>query len=136
MAELGQIEKNSVRVYVFRFALELGHCSTLSACLKGATNGSRRTSFDYLVSARKHHGRYFQSERLRGLEVDKKLKLCRLLNWQIGSLFAFEELVDISCGAAKDCRNICSIGHEAARLKRLARVNHERKSARYCQLCD
>jgi hypothetical protein len=33
---IGQIEKNSVRAYVFRFALELGHCSTLSACLKGA----------------------------------------------------------------------------------------------------
>jgi hypothetical protein len=36
MSQMGQIEKNSVRAYVFRFALELGHCSTLSACLKGA----------------------------------------------------------------------------------------------------
>ena len=25
---IGQSEKNSVRVYVFRFALKLGHCST------------------------------------------------------------------------------------------------------------
>ena len=33
---LGQTEKNSVRAYVFRFALELGHCSTRSACLKRA----------------------------------------------------------------------------------------------------
>ena len=32
---MGQTEKNSVRAYVFRFALELGHCSTQSACLKG-----------------------------------------------------------------------------------------------------
>ena len=31
---LGQTEKNSVRANVFRFALELGHCSTQSACLK------------------------------------------------------------------------------------------------------
>src|SRR5712672_4330225 len=38
-SELGQIEKNSVRAYVFRFALELGHCSTQSACLKGAITG-------------------------------------------------------------------------------------------------
>src|SRR5258707_13832467 len=36
---LGQIEKNSVRAYVFRFALELGHCSTQSACLKRANPG-------------------------------------------------------------------------------------------------
>src|ERR1700726_1472916 len=34
----GQTEKNSVRAYVFRFALELGHCSTQSACLKRANN--------------------------------------------------------------------------------------------------
>ena len=31
---VGQAEKNSLRAYVFRFALELGHCSTQSACLK------------------------------------------------------------------------------------------------------
>ena len=31
MSELGQTEKNSVRAYVFRFALELGHGSTQSA---------------------------------------------------------------------------------------------------------
>src|SRR6266852_5217193 len=49
--------------------------------------------FDHPVGARKQHGRYFQSERLRGLEVDKKLKLCRLLNWHIGRRFALEKLV-------------------------------------------
>ena len=39
MTALGQTEKNSARAYVFRFALELGHRSTQSACLKGANNG-------------------------------------------------------------------------------------------------
>src|SRR5258707_13308499 len=34
----GQTEKNSIRPYVFRFALKLEHCSTHSACLKGATS--------------------------------------------------------------------------------------------------
>jgi hypothetical protein len=34
-AAKGQTEKNSVRAYVFRFTLELGHCSMHSACLKG-----------------------------------------------------------------------------------------------------
>jgi hypothetical protein len=33
---LGPSRKNSVRVYVFRCALELGHCLTPSACLKRA----------------------------------------------------------------------------------------------------
>src|SRR6266568_4438104 len=36
MTASGQTEKNSVRAYVFRFAPELGHCSTQSACLKRA----------------------------------------------------------------------------------------------------
>jgi hypothetical protein len=33
---VGQTEKNSVRAYVFRFALELGHRSMQSAFLKRA----------------------------------------------------------------------------------------------------
>jgi hypothetical protein len=33
MSQLGQTEKNSVRAYVFRFALELGHRVLQSACL-------------------------------------------------------------------------------------------------------
>ncbi len=41
MSAMGQIEKNSVRVYVFRFALELGHCSTLSHVSKVPTATSR-----------------------------------------------------------------------------------------------
>src|SRR5882762_3412640 len=36
MSASGQTEKNSVRAHVFRFALELGHCSTQLACLKRA----------------------------------------------------------------------------------------------------
>ncbi len=42
MSQLGQTENNSVRVDVFRFALELGHCSTRSACLKRANTGLGR----------------------------------------------------------------------------------------------
>ena len=39
MSQMGQTEKNSVRAYVFRFALKLGHRSTHSTFLKRATNG-------------------------------------------------------------------------------------------------
>ena len=38
---VGQTEKNSVRAYVFRLALELGHCLMQSACLKRANAQSR-----------------------------------------------------------------------------------------------
>ena len=36
--------KNSVREYVFRFALELGHCLMQSACLKRANSGFMQRS--------------------------------------------------------------------------------------------
>jgi hypothetical protein len=37
MSEMGQTEKNSVRAYVFRFALELGHSSMQSDVSKVPT---------------------------------------------------------------------------------------------------
>src|SRR5216684_3551025 len=43
-----KLRKNSVRAYVFRFALELGHCSMQSACLKGAN----RRHLDVIQSPR------------------------------------------------------------------------------------
>jgi hypothetical protein len=76
-SELGQIEKNSVRVYVFRFGLELGHRSAHSGCLKGAINGSR-VLFDHLVGAGEQEGRDSETERLCSLEVDHELELGRL----------------------------------------------------------
>jgi hypothetical protein len=39
---VGLTEENSVRAYVFRFTLELGHRSMQSACLKRA-NAQKRT---------------------------------------------------------------------------------------------
>jgi hypothetical protein len=41
MSEKGQTEKNSVRVYVFRFAHKLGHRSMQSACLQRANSSLR-----------------------------------------------------------------------------------------------
>jgi hypothetical protein len=41
LSAVGQTEKNSVRAYVFRFALKLGHRSAHSGCLKGAIVGSK-----------------------------------------------------------------------------------------------
>jgi hypothetical protein len=52
MSASGQTEKNSVRAYVFCFALKLGHCWMHSACLKGARSGHRPDSFDHLIGAR------------------------------------------------------------------------------------
>jgi hypothetical protein len=47
---LGQTEKNSVRAYVFRFALKLGHRSTHSACLKGAKAQERKSAVFHCIT--------------------------------------------------------------------------------------
>src|SRR5258708_39448608 len=52
-------------------------------------------SFDHLVGARKQRRRHLEAEGLGGLEIDHKLKLDRLLNWQIARLDALEDLPDI-----------------------------------------
>ena len=50
-SEMGQTEKNSVRAYVFRFALELGHCSIQAALRICARLGHQATSLDHQVGA-------------------------------------------------------------------------------------
>ena len=44
------------------------------------------SSFDHLVGELLQMQRYFETERLRGFEVDHQLELSRLLDWQIGRL--------------------------------------------------
>src|SRR5258708_40187345 len=76
MSVSGQTEKNSVRAYVFRFTLKLGHCSMHSACPKSA-NRTSRTSFDHLIGAGEQRGWNGEAERLRRLEIDHEPKPLR-----------------------------------------------------------
>src|SRR5260370_29195024 len=69
----GQTEKNSVRAYVFRSTLKLGHCAMHSACPKSA-NRTSRTSFDHLIGAGEQRGWNGEAERLRRLEIDHEPK--------------------------------------------------------------
>ena len=48
----------------------------------------RDSLLDHLVRAREQHGRHFEAERLRGLQVDNELEPGRLLNRQVGRLLA------------------------------------------------
>ena len=48
--------------------------------------GSLSAYFDHLIGERQQFIRHLEAERLRGLEVDDKLELCRLYQWQVRTL--------------------------------------------------
>src|SRR5947209_11206164 len=53
-------------------------------------------SLDHLIGQRKQLVRDFEAERLRGLEIDYQLELCRQHNRQITGLLAFEDASGIN----------------------------------------
>src|SRR6266487_6824895 len=78
------------------------HCSKLGA------------SFDHLVSAREQRRRYFEVERLSGLQVDRKLELGRLLDRKLGGLLAAQDAVDVGGCLPVLIGQINAIGYQAA----------------------
>src|SRR5436190_10340904 len=72
--------------------------------------------FDDLVGDREQSVRHVEAERFRGLEVDDKLVLDRLLDRQIRQLGALEDAVDVTCRLAELFREVSAIGDQAARF--------------------
>ena len=71
MSHLGQTEKNSVRAYVFRFALKLGHCYAFGMSQKcqsgnrgGLLRGSEETGMAFLTLLRRIEGIHKPLQRL------------------------------------------------------------------------
>src|SRR5262249_19068106 len=58
--------------------------------------------------------RNLETERSRGLEIDDKLEFGRLFDRQIAGVGAFENFVDVACGAAKNIAVVWSITDQAA----------------------
>jgi hypothetical protein len=59
------------------------HCSKIGGLL------------DHPVGARERRRWPTEAQRFGGLEVDEQLELCRLLDWQVGCLLAFENSAGI-----------------------------------------
>src|SRR5215469_6386497 len=70
--------------------------------------------FDDLVGAGEDGRRDRQTKRLRGLEIDQKLKRRRLLNRQIGRLGAVENFSDVDADPVKDSREAGAIADQTA----------------------
>src|SRR5262249_61809970 len=53
-------------------------------------------SFDHLVGADEQRRRHVEAERLRGLEIDHKLELGRLLNRQVAGILPLEDTIYVT----------------------------------------
>src|SRR5215831_643451 len=67
-------------------------------------------SFDHLVGERDEHRWNFESEHLRGLEIDRQLEIDWRLHRQIGRVRALEDAIDIFGGARKRFSQLDAVG--------------------------
>src|SRR5947209_4704320 len=75
---------------------------------------SKRRSFNHLIGGREQHRRHGEAERLRGLEIDDKFELGRLLNGKIGWIGALQDAIHIVSTTPEHCWVTRPIGYETA----------------------
>src|SRR5215217_2687610 len=69
---------------------------------------------DHLVGSDEQSIWYFEAKRLRGLEVDHELELCRQHNRQITRPLAFEDASGINAGLTVCIGNAGRVAHQTA----------------------
>jgi hypothetical protein len=77
------------------------------------------SSSDDTIGSSEHIGWNNQSDLLGGFEIDDKLELRRLLDWQVGRFGSFEDLVNVMGGLAKHIFEVRPIRHETSLLDKL-----------------
>lgn len=85
-----------------------------------AKTGSLLPSFDHLVSSRLQGRRKGETKHFGGLKIYHELEFGWLLNWQLGWLFASEDLIDIRCRLAELIYKIGTVRHETAGIDKIS----------------
>ena len=125
----------SIFIAVFRYPVSLLReiyfmfFSALST--RHSTLDTRPFSLDQLVRPSEHLRRNRQADLLRGLEINYKLKLRRLLHGQVSRLGSLQDPVHVICGAAKNLNFLDRIGHQATGLHPGTSLVHRRQSILY-----
>src|SRR5262249_10536400 len=83
---------------------------------------------DHLVGAGEQRRRHLDAERLRGREIDDKIELGRLLDWQVRRLSPTQNLVGKIGSAPKLAWPILSQGKEAPRFRQFSGTVHSLES--------
>src|SRR5262245_14943994 len=116
------------RFWIFDFRLSERESKTrirnrVSMCFlpqsKIGNRKSKMSSYDF-VRPSQHVRRNRDPDLLRCLQVDDELKFCRLLNWKISRLGAFQDFVYVGGGAAEQVRKTHSVKHQTTRVDKLA----------------
>src|SRR5262249_518135 len=92
------------------------------------------SSLDHLVSARKECGRYGQTERLGGSEIDDQFKYGWLLNRQVGRLGAFQDFVNVHGSLAIQVGKSRGVRHQPTFLGEPSRHRNRRHTILQRQL--
>jgi hypothetical protein len=85
-------------------------------------------SLNHFVRSGQHAWRNRQSNLLRRLQIDHKLKFRWLLDRQICRLRAFQDFVDHRCGAPVGLGLVGAVGHQTAALDKITTTRYRREA--------
>jgi hypothetical protein len=78
--------------------------------------GLSRRLLDHLIRSHHHHWWNRQAKSLGGFKVDHQLKFGWLLDWNVGWLGSFQNLIDENSGTPEGFVPVGSVGHQATIL--------------------
>src|SRR5215472_10022034 len=87
-----------------------------------------RKLLDHLIGPDEQQLWHSQAERLGGLQIDDQLERCRLLEWQLGGVFAFQNPIDVISGFVLRGGEVWSIRQQAAQGVELPEGGHRREA--------